>query len=63
LPKGEGFQGGASGKEPTCQSRGCKETWVQSLGWEDLLEKGRQPTPVFLPVESHRERNLAGYSP
>ena len=22
-----------------------------------------QPTPVFLPGESHRERNLAGYSP
>ena len=24
------------------------ETWLQSLGREDL-EKGRQPTPVFLP--------------
>ena len=30
-----------------------QETWVQSLGWEDLLE-GRtwQPTPVFWPGES-----------
>ena len=27
------------------------ETWVQSLGWEDL-EEGMQPTPVFLPGES-----------
>ena len=24
------------------------ETWVQSLGWEDPLEKDRLPTPVFL---------------
>jgi len=23
------------------------ETWVQSLGWEDLLEKGKALTPVF----------------
>ena len=28
------------------------ETWVQSLGWEDSLEEGMQPTPVFLPGES-----------
>ena len=38
-------------------------TWIQSLGWEDPLEKGRQPTPVFLPGESYGGRNLAGYSP
>ena len=23
------------------------ETWVRSLGWEDLLEKGKAPTPVL----------------
>ena len=28
------------------------ETWVQSLGWEDLLEKGKA-TPVFWPGEFH----------
>ena len=28
------------------------ETWVRSLGWEDPLEEGIQPTPVFLPGES-----------
>ena len=28
------------------------ETQVQSLGWEDLLEKEWQPTPVFCPGES-----------
>ena len=30
-----------------------RETWIQSLGWEDLLEKERLPTPVFWPGESH----------
>ena len=39
------------------------ETWVQSLGWEDPLEKGMQPTPVSLPGEFHGQRNLVGYSP
>ena len=29
-----------------------QETWVRSLGWEDPLEEGMQPTPVFLPGES-----------
>ena len=28
------------------------ETWVQSLGWEDLWRRAWQPTPVFLPGES-----------
>ena len=26
-----------------------RETWVRALGWEDPLEKERQPTPVLLP--------------
>ena len=29
-----------------------QETWVQSLGWEDPLEKGKA-TPVFWPGEFH----------
>ena len=40
-----------------------QETWVPSLGWEGLLEKGMQPTPVFLPGKSHGQRSLVGYSP
>ena len=39
------------------------ETWVPSLGWEDPWRKAWQPTPVFLPGESHGQRSLAGYSP
>ena len=36
---------------------------VQSLGQEDLLEEEMVPTPVFLPGESHGQRNMEGYSP
>ena len=44
-----GFPGGSAGKElPEMW-----ETWVQSLGWEDPLEKERLPTPVFWPREFH----------
>ena len=37
------------------------ETWVQSLGWEDPLEKEMDPTLVFLPGESHGQSTLADY--
>ena len=39
-----------------------QDTWVQSLGQEDPLEKGMATTTVFWPVEFHGQ-NLAGYSP
>ena len=28
------------------------KTWVQSLAWENPLDEGIQPSPVFLPGES-----------
>ena len=37
------------------------EIQVQSMGQEDPLVAW-QPTPVFLPGESHGERSLEGYS-
>ena len=40
-----------------------QERWVRSLGQEDPLEQEMQPTPGFLPGESHGQRSLAGYSP
>ena len=44
-----GFSGGSVVKNlPAMQ-----ETWVQSLGHEDLLEREMQPTPVFLPGKAH----------
>jgi hypothetical protein len=39
-----------------------QEMWVQSLGWEDPLEK-EMTTPVFLPEKSHGQRSLMGYRP
>ena len=38
-----------------------RETWVQPLGWEDALEKGRLPTPVFWPGEFHGLYSIWGH--
>ena len=60
LPLGGGFPGGASGKEPACQCRRCKkcefDPWTGKIPWRSAW----QPTPVFLPAESHGQRSLAG---
>ena len=40
-----------------------RETRVQSLSREDLLEKEAATHSVFLRGKSHRRRNLVGYSP
>ena len=56
-----GFPGGTAVKNlPAVQE--MQETWVLSLGWEDILEEEMATTPVFLPGKSHGQR-LAGYSP
>ena len=53
----------ARGKEPICQCRRCKrpgfDTWVRKIPRRRVW----LPTLVFLPGESHGQRNLAGYSP
>ena len=36
-----------------------QETWVPCLGQEDPPDEGMQPTPVFLPGESHEHWSLA----
>ena len=53
-----GFPGISDGKESACNAGDPGS----SLGLEDLLEKGMQTTPVFLPRESHGQRRLACYS-
>ena len=40
-----------------------QETGVQSLGWEDLLEKGIATHSSILAWKIPRMRSLAGYSP
>ena len=47
-PCGVGFPGGSAVKNLPAR----QEMWVQFLGWQDPLEKERQPTPVFLPGKS-----------
>ena len=48
---------------PTCQCKRCKRhgfsPWVRKIPWK----RARQPTPVFLPGESHGQRILVGYGP
>ena len=39
-----------------------QETWVQSPGQEDPLEKGIAPYSRFLPGQFHGQRSLVGYS-
>ena len=38
------------------------DPWVPSLGQEDAWRREYQSTPVFLPGESHGQRNLVVYS-
>ena len=40
-----------------------QETWVQSLGWEDPLEKEMAPYSSILPGEFHGQRSLECCSP
>ena len=40
-----------------------RETQVQSLGWEDPLEKGTTMHSSILAWRSHEQRSLIGYSP
>ena len=35
------------------------DPWVRKIPWR----RAWQPTPVFLPGESHGQRSLVGYSP
>ena len=59
----EGLPGWHSGKESTCQCRRCRrgkfDPWVRKTPWS----RKWQPTPVFLPGESHGQRSPTGYSP
>ena len=54
----QGFPGGTSGKEPTCQCRRQKRVelvpWLRKIPWR----RAWQPTLVFLPKELHRQRSL-----
>ena len=46
------------GKNPPVNGKDIRDTtWVSSLGWEDPMEEGMEPTAVFLPGKSHGQRS------
>ena len=60
-PRKMSFPGGSSGKETTYQCRlDIRDAgWVRKIPWK----RAWQPTSVFLPGESHGQKNWVGYSP
>ena len=60
IHKNQGFPGGTSDKESACQHRRLRfDPWVRKISWRMKW----QPTPVFLPGESHGQRSLVGDGP
>ena len=59
----EVFPGGSVVKKIHLQCRRCQRCgfnpWVRKIPWR----RAWQPTPVFLPGESHEQRSLVGYRP
>ena len=56
------FPGGTSGKELICKCRRYEQgldPWVGKIPWR----KAWEPTLVFLPEESHRQRSLVNDGP
>ena len=55
-----GFPGGSEGKASASNAGKPRfDPWAGKIPWR----RKRQPTPVFLPEESHGRRSLVGYSP
>ena len=54
-----GFPGGSVVKNPPAQQEMWLDPWVGKIPWR----RAWQPTPVFLPGESHGLGSLVGYSP
>ena len=58
----KGFSGGSGVKNPPANAGDMRcgfDPWVRKIPWR----RAWQPTPVFLPGESHGQRSLVGYSP
>ena len=54
-----GFPAGASGKEPAHQCRRPRRHRIDPWVWKIPWRRAWQPTPLFLPGESHGQRSLA----
>ena len=57
-----GFPGDTSGKEPATNAGDIRD--MGSIPeWGRSLDEEFQPTPVFLPGESHGQKSLTGCNP
>ena len=54
-----GIPRGSVVKNLPVNGKGLFDLWVRKIPWK----REWQPTPVFLPGESHGQRSLQGYSP
>ena len=59
----EGFLGGASGKESSCQCRRRNRCWFNLWVGKIPWSRKWQPAPVCLAAKSEGQRSLMGYSP
>ena len=57
-----GFPGGTSGEEPACQCRRHNRCGFNPQVGK-IWRRAWQPTPLFLPGESHEQRSLVVDSP
>ena len=62
VPQTGGFPGGSSGEELICQCMRCKRPGFNPSVGKVLWRRTWQPSPVFLPEESHGQRSLGGCS-
>ena len=63
LPGSLSFPDGSSSKESVCNAGDTGDVGLILGSGRSPGEGKWQPTPVFLPGESHGQRSLAGYSP
>ena len=58
--EGRGLPRWLSSKEPACNAGDTHSNpWAKNIPWR----RKEQPTPVFLPGKSQRQRSLVGYPP
>ena len=51
------------GKEPACNAGDARDMGSIPRSGRSPWRRAWQPTPAFLPEESHGQRSLMGYSP
>ena len=62
IPQEAKMYSDASSKEPACQCR-RRKSWVQSQGWEAILEEGVETHSSILAWEIPWTEEPGGYSP